>query len=386
MSATPSFPQPPQALPASHPLAGYGWPAEGAAGTRQAFQPVVTGAYAPAMHQAAGSFAPTLDHFTPAASPPAIVPVMPQPVGIRPQPAATIGEKPAEDTGLARLVQILRFSPVRLVGFTNEVGQAMSEYFPKFVGPSWAINLIYTVLTSIVRGAHTYETKRNQGESRPEAARHGAKETTQEFTFQVIAGDVVPPLTVVTGKQIGRVLLQGGSLWPTYIMRNALSEIPLVGRVIHHQTIPPRRLYLERGLLTIFPTLEQGSEKLMGQLRRRLPVLYQHMVRVRNLNRNKHIPFYNRVEMPLVLGSFVLMALMPKTVDPFLDRMLEKYVEPVLARIFGTRKKNADTPQQAEPLPAHQQLAANQPLATPATVAQTRLSGVAPAPVVRHQA
>lgn len=53
---------------------------------------------------------------------------------------------------------IFRDSPLRYLGYTNEVGESFRYQFPKFVKPSYFIAFSYCVMDAATTGYHTWST------------------------------------------------------------------------------------------------------------------------------------------------------------------------------------------------------------------------------------
>ena|ERR1719469_26626 len=68
------------------------------------------------------------------------------------------------DVATEAKVDIWRDTPVRLLGYANETGEAFRHIFPRMVGPSYALAIGYSLCDVADKGYLTY--KRDQGFSK----------------------------------------------------------------------------------------------------------------------------------------------------------------------------------------------------------------------------
>lgn len=54
---------------------------------------------------------------------------------------------------------LFRDTPVRLLGYANEVGEAFRPILPRFVGPSYAIATLYMVADTADKGWRAWEVR-----------------------------------------------------------------------------------------------------------------------------------------------------------------------------------------------------------------------------------
>lgn len=95
-----------------------------------------------------------------------------------------------DDTNIKKpVVDIWRDSPLRYMGYANEVGEAFRHMYPKFVRPSYAVAFLYVGCDTIDKTITAY---RKIGSSDSNNLANAAKVGLDAFIWQTFASVLIP--------------------------------------------------------------------------------------------------------------------------------------------------------------------------------------------------
>jgi fission process protein 1 len=109
-----------------------------------------------------------------------------------PEPSRRIGAA----LGLLPCADVWRDSPLRLLGYVNELGEAFRPLVPAFVRPSYIVSSLYVIVDACDKGARA-DSLAQAGGYTPERRRaHVAKEAADTLVWQALASVIVPGFTI----------------------------------------------------------------------------------------------------------------------------------------------------------------------------------------------
>jgi fission process protein 1 len=142
-----------------------------------------------------------------------------------------------KETTTRKCYNIFRDSPVRYLGYANEVGESLRYQFPKLVIPSYIVAFGYCFADAGASGYNTYHESRNDSSN---AELHAVLSACDCLLWQSLASVMIPGATINAIVKACRFAVSRGpgilpvtaTTWlPTMV---GLGSIPLIIRPIDH--------------------------------------------------------------------------------------------------------------------------------------------------------
>lgn len=133
---------------------------------------------------------------------------------------------------------IFRDSPVRYLGYTNEIGESFRYQFPKFVVPSYIVSFGYCTADALTSGYDTYGKAKNIGSSTASADALVAAVDT--MLWQSLASVAIPGAAINAIVKASRfAVLRSPVALPGVVAKwlptaTGLSSVPLIISPIDH--------------------------------------------------------------------------------------------------------------------------------------------------------
>jgi fission process protein 1 len=150
--------------------------------------------------------------------------------------ASSSGEE--ESSASKQDYNVFRDTPVRYLGYANEVGESFRYQFPKFVAPSYVVAFGYCLMDATSNG---YSTWNSHDPTKTERSREvsAALATGDTLLWQTFASVLIPGMCINMIVKASRLAVSSATSLPTVVAAWAptaigLGSVPLIIQPIDH--------------------------------------------------------------------------------------------------------------------------------------------------------
>jgi fission process protein 1 len=154
---------------------------------------------------------------------------------------------------------VFRDTPVRFLGYANEVGESFRYQFPKFVTPSYIVAFGYCLMDATSNGYNTWNSHDPTKTERSREVRT-ALATGDTLLWQTLASVLIPGMTINMIVKASRLAVSSSTALPTVVAAWAPTAIGLGSVPLIIQPIDDAVDYLMDCTIRDWMT-EEGKEK-----------------------------------------------------------------------------------------------------------------------------